>query len=185
MSSPADPQPFGSPDPHHGQQPMTAQPSSSQQLRQPVQGPSPELYWQPTTLPPKQSNALAITALVVASLALLTGLGGFVSQIFMGALFGGLASSAGGYSPSASSMPGTAPQVVAGQAYPGALLQDEVARVIRADGGDVKSISCPATRVVVATAVTVCHGVVDGSEWTFRLTFEDLLGHFTLEQKLT
>jgi hypothetical protein len=185
MSSPSDPQPFGSPGPQRGQQPMTAQPSSSQQFRQPLQGPSPELYWQPATPAPKPSNGLAITALVVASVALLTGLGGFVSQIFMGALFGGLASSGGGYSPSASSMPGTAPQVVAGQAYSGALLQDEVARVIRADGGDVKSISCPATPVVVATAVTVCQGVVDGSGWTFRLTFEDLLGHFTLEQKVS
>jgi|SRR5450631_626188 len=185
MSSPSDPQPFGSPHPRHGQQPMTAQPSSSQQFPQPLQGPPPELYWQPATPAPKPSNGLAITALVVASVALLMGLGGFVSQIFMGALFGGLASSAGGYSPSASSMPGTAPQVVAGQVYPGALLQDEVARVIRADGGDVKSISCPATPVVVATAVTVCQGVVDGSNWTFRLTFEDLLGHFTLEQKVS
>jgi hypothetical protein len=34
-------------------------------------------------------------------------------------------------------------------------------------------------------AVTVCHGTVDGSDWTFRLTFEDLLGHFTLEQKVS
>jgi hypothetical protein len=185
MSSPSEHQHFSSPGPRHGQQLTPGQPSSSPQFQQPLQGPSPESYWQPSAPAPRQSNGLAITALVVASLALLTGLGGFVSQIFMGAMFGGLASSAGGYSPSASSMPGTAPQVVAGQAYPGTQLQDEVARVIRADGGDVKSISCPATPVVVATAVTVCQGVVDGSGWTFRLTFEDLLGHFTLEQKVS
>jgi hypothetical protein len=182
MSSRTEHQPFTSPDPWHDQLPLPAQ---SQQFQQPQQGPPPQPYGQPSPPAPKQSNGLAITALVVASVALLMGLGGFVSQIFMGAMFGGLASSSGGYLPSGSSMPGTAPQVVAGKAYPGTLLQDEVARVIRADGGDVKSMTCPATPAVVSTAVTVCHGVVDGSSWTFRLTFEDLLGHFTLEQKVS
>ncbi len=45
--------------------------------------------------------------------------------------------------------------------------------------------NCLQAPLVVATAVTVCHGAVDGSDWTFRLTFEDLLGHFTLEQKVS
>jgi hypothetical protein len=184
MSGPRGHEPFTSTDPQSGQQPMAAPPLPFQQPQQGQQGPPPQPYWQPPPAAPKQ-NGLAIAALVVASVALLMGLGGFAAPLAMAAMFGGLGSSGGGYSPSSSSMPGTAPQVVAGQAYPGTLLQDEVARVIRADGGDVKSISCPSTSVVVATAVTVCHGAVDGSNWTFRLTFEDLVGHFTLEQKVS
>jgi len=181
MSSPSD-YPFTLPEPQYGQQPMGAQPPQSQQ---PAQVPPPQPYWQPPATAPKQKNGLAIAALVVACLALLTGLGGVVSQMFLGAMFGGLTSPAGGYSPSGSSMPGTAPQVVAGQAYPGTLLADEVSRDIRADGGDVTSMTCAATPVVGATTVTLCHGAVDGSNWTFRLTFEDPLGHFTLEQKVS
>ena len=176
MSSPAEHQPFASPDPWHDQQSAPVQPQSNL---------PPHGYRQPSPPVPKQGNGLAIAAIEIAVVALMMGLGGFVSQIFMGAIFGGLASSGNGYAPSASSMPGTAPQVVAGQSCPGTQLQDEVGRVIRTDGGNVKSVSCPPTPAVVAGAVTVCQAVVDGSNWNFRITFEDLLGHFTLEQKLS
>lgn len=164
MSSPYDYQPFTSPDSWQGQQSLATQP----QLQEPQQP-----YWQPSPPVFKQKNGLAITALVVASLALLMGLGGFVSQIFMGAIFSGPM-------PFGGDMQGTAPQVVAGQTYPGTLMQHEVSRVIRGDGGDVASISCPATPAVVTDAVTVCHGVVDGSDTSVKVTFEDSVGHFTL-----
>jgi Domain of unknown function (DUF4333) len=187
MSSPFDDQPYRSPDPRPGQEPAPAQPPRSQQMA------PPQPYWQPSPPPvPKQSNGLAIAALVVACIALLTGLAFIVSQAFLGAIFGGLMASGGGFPPSAggwipssSSMEGTAPQVVAGQAYPGTLLQDEVSRLIRADGGDGASLSCPATPAVVPGAVVECPGVVGGSHWTFRVTFKDGLGHFTLDEKVS
>jgi len=40
-----------------------------------------------------------------------------------------------------------------------------------------------ATPEVVADAVTVCHGVVEGADSTFRVTFKDGLGHFALDEK--
>jgi hypothetical protein len=128
---------------------------------------------------PKQSNGLAITALVVASLALLTGLGVIVSQLFSMLIFGLFASGMGGL-PEGPGIEGTAPQVVAGQAYPGSLLDDEIVRTISAFGADVTTVTCPATSAVVADAETVCHGQVDGSDATVTVTFEDSLGHFTV-----
>jgi len=61
-------------------------------------------------------------------------------------------------------------------------LADELARVIRADFGDVGSMTCPATPSAVAGAVAVCHGVVDGYQSAVSVTFEDGMGHFTLAQ---
>jgi len=186
MSSPHDDQPHSLPDPWSGQQPAPAQPPQFQQI------PASQPYWQPSPPLRKQNNALAITAIVIACMALLTGLMYIVSQVFMAVIFGGLMSSAngfppsgGGWIPSSASMQGTAPQVVAGQAYPGTLLQDEVLRLIRADGGDGASTSCPATPAVVPGAVVECRGVVGGSHWTFRVTFNDGLGHFTLDEKVS
>jgi hypothetical protein len=121
---------------------------------------------------------------VVASLALLTGLGFIVSQVFMAVIFGGLMGSANGFVPPEGAFEGTAPQVVAGQAYSGVLLQDEVRRLVRANGGNVSSVSCPATPAVAPGAVTECRGVVDGSQWGFQVTFKDGLGHFTLDEKV-
>jgi hypothetical protein len=112
MSIPPDHQPFTSPDIQHGQHPPAraafAGLRSLRRFAQPQQGPPPQSYWQSPATATKQKNGLAIVALVVASLAQLIGLAGFVSQMFMGAMFGGLASFVGGYSPSASSMLGTA-----------------------------------------------------------------------------
>jgi Domain of unknown function (DUF4333) len=165
MSSSYQDQPFSSHDPWHGQQPV---PAPSQQ---PQQSPPTQPYGQP--LAPKQKNGLAIAALLVAGFALLVAVGGFVSQIFMGMMFSGP-------TPFGADMQGTAPQVVTGQTYSGTLLQGEVSRVIRGDGGQVLSISCPATRAVEAGAVAVCHAVIDGSDSSVSVTFDDGLGHFTL-----
>lgn len=101
---------------------------------------------------------------------------------------GFVTSSMGGF-PDGPGLEGTAPQVVAGQPYPGRLLQDEVSRVLGAGFGGgfcgaVTSVACPATPAVVAGAVTLCQGVVDGSSWSYRVTFEDGMGHFTLDEKV-
>jgi hypothetical protein len=128
----------------------------------------------------RQSNWLAITALVVAGIALLIGLG-----LSVALAANGLSSFAGGIQSSGGGLAGTAPQVVSGQEYPGRQLENEITRLYLDDGLDVTKMSCPATPVVVPEAVTVCHGMVDGADWSFRVTFEDGLGHFTLDEKVT
>lgn len=168
MSNPNEPQSFDRPDLRPEQ----------------LQYAPPQPYWPQPPPVPKQNNGLAIAAIVIASLALLSGVGFIITQVIFGILFGVLMTSAGGFLPPEGGLTGKAPQVVAGQTYPGALLQDEVARVVRGSGGDVTSISCPATPAVVAGAVVECHGAVDGSSWDFRVTFEDGSGNFTLDEKL-
>jgi hypothetical protein len=148
--------------PHSGPQP-------------PQLGPQPPQFGPPQ---PKQHNVLAIIAMVVASLALVMGLGGFVAPLLFAMIFGGFS-----LADEPLGTEGTAPQVVAGQSYPGTLLQDEVTRVIGSSIGDVTSITCPATPVVATKVVTVCDGIVDGTDWSFKVTFEDGLGHFTLDEK--
>lgn len=181
MSSPSDQQPFTSPDPWHGQQPG----APLRDVLPPPYGQLPRPYGQRCAPAPRPGhNALAITAIVLASLALLMVIGTFVSQFFFAAVFGGLSSFDGGFAPPEGSFEGTAPQVIAGQTYPGLLLQDEVARLVRANGGTVKSVSCPATPAVLAGVVTTCHGDVDSSAWSFQVTFTDGLGHFTLDEKV-
>jgi hypothetical protein len=136
------------------------------------------------TVPPRQNNGLAIVAIVLSGIAVTVVLVGFVSQMMMGLVFGGLMSTFGDSGPMASGLTGTAPQVVSGQEYPGSQLADEVIRVMSDDYGlDVTQLSCPATPEVVADAVTVCQGVVDGADWSFKVTFKDGLGHFALDQK--
>jgi len=166
MSSPYQPQPYQA-------QPYQAQPYQPQPYGQP-----------PRPLPPKQGNSLAIVAIVLSSIALVVVLVGFVSQMMMGLVFGGLMTAFGDSGPMASGLTGTAPQVVSGQQYPGRLLSDEVTRVMSDDYGlDVTQLSCPETPEVVADAVTVCQGVADGGDWSFKVTFKDGLGHFALDQK--
>ena len=161
MKTPDEHQPFAQPDPWHGQQPLPPQPA---QLQTPPQ--QPQWQWQPPAS--RQSKSLAITALVVACVALLLVLGLIVFVVLTGFL-----SSIG-------DLQGTAPQVVTGQTYPGGLLQDEVTRVISGDGGEVGSMTCPETANVDAGAATLCQGVVDGFPSEVTITFEDGLGHFTL-----
>jgi hypothetical protein len=176
MSQPDQDQPFAGPDPRLGQQSVPAQP-------QPYL--PPRAYWQPSPPAPKHNNGLAIAAVVVSSLVLLTGLVFVVSQVLFGILFVGFMSSAGGFSPPEEGLKGTAPQVVAGQTYPGALLQGEVARVVRGWGGDVTSMSCPASVDRGSGGGDRVPRVVDGSNWSFRVTFEDGSGHFTLDEKVS
>lgn len=165
------------------QQQASHQQGSQQQGWQP-QGPPAQSPWPP--LPgTKQSNGLAITALVVAVFALLLGLGSFFSGLLGAMAFGGFSSGFPAGMDGMGESLGTAPQVVSGQPYPGKLLQDEVTRVASHDFGEVTSMSCPATPAVVADAVTECSGTVDGSPWRFKVTFQDGLGHFTLVEKVS
>jgi hypothetical protein len=139
---------------------------------------------QPRPLPPKQGNGLAIAAIVLSSLALLAVFVGFVAQMMMGLVFGGLMTAFGGSGPTVSGLTGTAPQVVSGQEYPGSQLENEVSRVMSGDGFDATQLTCPATPQVSTDVVTECHGIVDGSDSTVRITFKDGLGHFALDQKV-
>jgi len=152
MSNPYAQQPFSQPEPWQGQQMQTQQ------------------HWQSAPPVSKQSNGLAITALVVAVFALLMALGVSVFVVVSGG-----PSFDGG-------MEGTAPQVVAGQEYPGRLLENELTRLIRANWGEVTSLTCPGTPAVEVDTVTVCHGEVDGFDSTYRVSFEDAMGHFTVEE---
>ena len=59
-------------------------------------------------------------------------------------------------------------------------------------GGHVASFSCPEndrrvrkTTAVGAGVVAECRSALDGSHWSFRVTFKQGLGHFTLEEKLS
>jgi hypothetical protein len=165
MSNPYEQPPFPQPNPWHVQ-PPSPQPARQQQI--PDQHLGQQQQWQPSPPAFKQSNGLAITALVVACVALLLVLG----LMFFVAVTG--------FFSSAGDLQGTAPQVVVGEPYRGSLLSDEVSRVISGDGGDVGSMTCDETPAVDAGVVVVCHGVVDGFDSKITVTFEDGLGHFTL-----
>jgi len=133
-----------------------------------MSNPTPQPY-----RPPKQNNGLAIAALVLASVALLVGFGAFLVPMAAMLALGAAGIGDGGFSSTADDgFKGTAPQVVAGRAYAGAMLEDEVSRMERDVGGEE----------VRAGAVSTCHGVIDGSNWDLRVTFDDGLGHFTLDE---
>lgn len=176
MSNPYEQQPFAEPNPWQGQQSGTPVPLPQQsprppQQQQPPWSPQQPQQWQPSPPAPTQSKGLAITALVVACLALVMVLGVVVFLLVAGTF-----SSVG-------DLQGTAPQVVAGAPYPGALLADEVSRVISNDGGDVGSITCPETPDVRPGVAALCHGVVDGYDSEVTVTFGDGVGHFTLVER--
>jgi hypothetical protein len=167
MSSPYEQQPFAQPGPL--QDPRLPPPQPGQLTPSPPQFQylPPQPQWLPPAPVSKQKNGLAITALVVSCLALVLVLGLIAFVVVTGF-----------FSPPGE-LQGTAPQVVAGVPYKGALLADELSRVITADFGDVGSMTCPQTPVN-AHVVVSCHGVVDGYDSTVEVTFEDGLGHFTL-----
>jgi len=115
-------------------------------------------------LPPRPGNGLAIAAVVMSGLALL-GVLGF--GLFMGV---GMA---------------TAPSLVlqgdvtpTGTTVAGTELESALTRAVEDDGGQVDEISCPDTSAVGQGLVTVCHGSVDGFDWTGVVVFEDESGTF-------
>src|SRR5664280_171616 len=100
-----------------------------------------------------------------------------------GAVFGGLASSAGCYTPGASSMPGRCLR-----SWRAASFRD----VVGGRGGQalapmaatwVRPLSC-GNPVVVAIFVRLCHRGVDGFTWTLRLHLGGSAGSRHLEQKV-
>ena len=164
MSNSDEQPPFAQPNPWHVQ-PTSPQPAQRQQIPDQHLG---QPQGQPAPPATRQSNGLAITALVVACVALLLVFGLIVFVAITG------------FFSSTEDLQGTAPQVVVGEPYPALLLADEVSRVISADAGDVGSMTCDETPAVDAGVVVVCHGVVDAFDSTITVTFEDALGHFTL-----
>ena len=131
----------------------------------------PQQAWppqQPLGYAPPARGGLAIAAVVMSGLALLgvIGMGVFmVVGVAMGpswALQGSITAING--------------EVAA------AALERELTAVIEDDGGWVDALTCPATSPVSQGSVTVCHGEVDGFDWTGIVVFEDRDGSFTLTQ---
>ncbi|MGN6300472.1 MAG: DUF4333 domain-containing protein [Angustibacter sp.] len=165
MTSPDGPSPFAPPS---AAGPGTPAPPPPPPHASPYAQPAPA-PWSAPAPSRGPSPVLAIVALVVAGLALLVAVGTLVFALAMSGFFD-----------SSYTLTGTAPQVVDGQPYSGALLATEVERVLRDDGSDVGPLTCPDTPRVDSDATTTCSGEVDG--WQERLTvdFQDGEGHFVL-----
>jgi hypothetical protein len=61
-------------------------------------------------------------------------------------------------------------------------LQDALTAVVEDDGGSVDEIVCPERSQVGQGLVTVCHGSVDGFDWTGIVVFEDDEGSFVVTE---
>ena len=131
--------------------------------------------------PPASRNGVAITALVLSIIALLGVVGivvmWSVSWVFAPLMFDDMS---GDYMSQEYTLVGTAPQVVKGQAYPGARLTAEVERVLEDDWSTHRDVACEDTPIVEAEAEASCTGVVDGMDADMTVEFEDDQGHFTL-----
>ena len=123
---------------------------------------------QPFVAEPKRGNGLAITAIVLSGLALL-GVLALAAFILVGS------GASGGW-------------VLSGEVTPidkgvtDVALQDSLASVIREDGGSVDKLECPPRSQVGQGLVTVCHGSVDGWDWTGVVVFEDDEGTFIVTE---
>jgi len=144
-------------------------------------GPPPQRFpvqWHP--LQPVQpvpsgrgGRGLAITAVVLSAMALL---GVLVLAGWMLVATGPVdeGSSTGPLTGQLSSSPG-------GGRVSGDTLARSVSDRITSDGGDVTRMDCPETPESGQGVVTVCHGVISGSDYAIVVYFEDEDGHFTLE----
>jgi hypothetical protein len=114
--------------------------------------------------PPRQGNGLAIAAVVMSGLALLGVLG---IALFMGVGIAIAPSSVlqGDVTPTGTTVAGTE-------------LESALTTAVEDDGGQVDEISCPDTSAVGQGLVTVCHGSIDGFDWTGVVVFEDATGTF-------
>lgn len=126
--------------------------------------------WAPQafTPAPRQRNGLAITAIVLSGLALLSVLA-MAAFLFFGP-------------------GGSGTWVLSGQVTPidkgvtDVALQEALGRVIEDDGGSVDELECPVRSQVGQGLVTVCHGSVDGWDWTGVVVFEDDAGAFIVAE---
>jgi hypothetical protein len=123
---------------------------------------------QPFTPAPKGGNGLAITAIVISGLALLAVLGM--------AVFLGIGAAMGG----SYVLSGKVTVVDKGASY--SALQDSLVAAIEDDGGAVDEVVCPERSQVAQGLVTVCHGSVDGYDWTGVVVFEDDEGTFIVTE---
>jgi hypothetical protein len=135
--------------------------------------PGPGQVWshagqQPFGAPPRQRNGLAITAIVMSAVALLASLG-VVAFIAVGVAGGGSGVLTGQVAP-------------AGGAVSSEVLVPALTTVIEDDEGSVEHMSCPDSSAVGQGLVTVCHGSVDGFDWTGIVVFEDSSGTFSLQE---
>lgn len=172
MSYPSNP--FGPPG-HQPQPYPQANPQANPQAWSPVEqagyaGPGPG--WgpqQPFAPAPKSGNGLAIAAIVLGSLALL---GVLALALFMslGPLLG----------PSSYVLSGKVTTIDKGASDGD--LQESLTVAIKGDGGQVAQIHCPLRSQVGQGLVTVCHGSVDGLDWTGVVVFEDDAGSFIVTE---
>jgi hypothetical protein len=173
---PHQPDPFGSPrgNPYGPPPPVHQHAYSAHQPGHPVQGqaqPVPAQYWhapQPFQTPPRQGNGLAVTAIVLSGLALL-GVLGLAAFFAVGASMG-------------PSWVLTGEVAVSGSAVAGPELEAALVGLVEDDGGSVDEITCPESSTVGQGLVTVCHGGVDGWDWTGVVVFEDAEGGFIVNQ---
>jgi hypothetical protein len=123
---------------------------------------------QPLAPAPKGGNGLAITAIVLSGLALLSVLA-MAAFIFVGS---------GG--PGGWVLSGKVTVVDKGVAD--IALQDALTAAIEDDGGSVERLECPLRSQAGQGLVTVCHGSVDGWDWTGVVVFEDDDGTFIVTE---
>ena len=147
-------------------------PQQAQQAPQHPQGPyaAPGQMWapQPFAPAPKQSSGLAITAIVISGLALLS-----VLAMALFAFFG---------------PGGSGTWVLSGTVTPidkgvtDEALQKALGIALDDDGSSVDTLVCPVRSQVGQGLVTVCHGSVDGLDWTGVVVFEDDAGSFIVTE---
>ena len=123
---------------------------------------------QPFAPAPKGGNGLAITAIVLSGLALLSVLA-MAAFIFFGS--GG----SGGWVLSGK-------VTVVDKGVADIALQDALTSAIEDDGGSVDHLECPLRSPAGQGLVTVCHGSVDGFDWTGVVVFEDDAGTFIVTE---
>jgi hypothetical protein len=117
---------------------------------------------------PRRRDGLAIAAVIMAALALL-GVLGLGIATFVGSELAPSWVLTGDVQPVNGSTTASA-------------LQHELTRLLEDDGSFVDDVTCPDSSPVDQGAVTVCHGQVDGWDWTGIVYFEDGGGAFTLVQ---
>ena len=165
------PQPAYQPQPDYPPQSQPPNPQAWAPVHQTgyaAQGPGPGPY-APFTPAPKGGNGLAVTAIVMSALALLAVVA-MAAFFFVGPVMSG-----GGYV-----LTGEVTVVDKGASY--SALQDSLVAAIEDDGGSVDEIVCPERSQVGQGLVTVCHGSVDGFDWTGIVVFEDDAGSFIVTE---
>ena len=125
----------------------------------------------PSTASQHGGRGLAITSLVLSALSLL-GVIALAAWLLIAGLLGNTATSG--------PLTGQVSHAVAQGTLAGADLSKAVSARIDQDGGDVSRMSCPDTPRLAQGVVSVCHGVVSGSDYAIVVYFEDEQGHFTL-----